>query len=241
MRKERRMKRGIEPACVIAAVCLVLSLRQPDFGHTGLFPGCGIRGHLLFQFFHASVIHAALNCYCFILTVYRFKLSAFRIAMALCVAAIFPVSFLPAPAFPLGAGLPLGQKLPHSPGQLPRLGPKQAEHAACFFVGHSATLPYRLLCEKRLVQGSKGGFVLLLRGGEGLCVGGHLALRQTQRKGQRSLGGAGADEGTVRAGDEELLHIDRPAPGSAEVHRAHGADGVAAAGAGKARHADGDV
>nr|DAI42979.1 MAG TPA: Rhomboid protease GlpG [Caudoviricetes sp.] len=100
MRKERRMKRGIEPACVIAAVCLVLSLRQPDFGHTGLFPGCGIRGHLLFQFFHASAIHAALNCYCFILTVYRFKLSAFRVAMALCVAAIFPISFLPAPAFP---------------------------------------------------------------------------------------------------------------------------------------------
>ena len=94
------MKRGIEPACVIASVCLLLSLKQPDFWHTGLFPGCGIRGHLLFQFYHASVVHAALNCYCFILTVYRFKLSVFRIATALGTAAIFPVSILPAPDLP---------------------------------------------------------------------------------------------------------------------------------------------
>ena len=66
--------------------------------------------------------------------------------------------------------------------------------------------------------------------GQHLRTGRGLALCQPQRHFQRSLCGAGADERTVRAGDEQLLHIHPVSPSSAQIHRAHGPDGIAAAG-----------
>lgn len=72
-------------------------------------------------------------------------------------------------------------------------------------------------------------------------MGRYFPLRQPQGQRQRSLCGTGADQGTVRAGDKELLDIDGIAPGSAKVDRAHRADFIAACGPGNARHADGDV
>ena len=70
-------------------------------------------------------------------------------------------------------------------------------------------------------------------------MGRYFPLRQPQGQRQRSLCGTGADQGTVRAGDKELLDIDGIAPGSAKVDRAHRADFIAACGPGNARHADG--
>lgn len=65
-------------------------------------------------------------------------------------------------------------------------------------------------------------------------MGRYFPLRQPQGQRQRSLCGTGADQGTVRAGDKELLDIDGIAPGSAKVDRAHRADFIAACGPGNA-------
>ena len=77
--------------------------------------------------------------------------------------------------------------------------------------------------------------------GQHLRTGRGLALCQTQRQFQRSLCGAGADERTVRARDEQFFHIHLVSPGSAQIHRAHRPDGIAAAGARQTGNADRDI
>lgn len=82
-------------ALSIASIVVCLSLCGiDDWQVVGLYSGCDLQGRILYPFFHANIIHAALNAWCLLSIVFIYDISIWRILLAFIVAFTVPVNTL---------------------------------------------------------------------------------------------------------------------------------------------------
>lgn len=70
-----------------------------------LYPDCTLSACLTYSFFHASLIHALINCWCLLSIVFIYDVSISYLALAYTIAVTFPITTISATvpsAFPLG-------------------------------------------------------------------------------------------------------------------------------------------
>lgn len=90
-------ERKMEKASVLAAgaVMLLLSLcKGIDWYSVGIYKGCPLSGHILYPFFHANLVHAALNLWCLLCVVFVYDVSFPRLLAGYVVAALAPVGVI---------------------------------------------------------------------------------------------------------------------------------------------------
>lgn len=81
---------------ITAFAAILLSFSSPDWNSVGIYAGCGIKGRLLYSFFHANLLHATLNTWCLLSVVFLYNISARRLLTSYLVAVLAPVNtFLP--------------------------------------------------------------------------------------------------------------------------------------------------
>lgn len=78
----------------IGAMIACLSLFRFDWSVVGIYCGCGLQGRLLYPFFHATIIHAALNVWCLLCIVFYYDVRICRLLLAYLIAISFPVDTL---------------------------------------------------------------------------------------------------------------------------------------------------
>ena len=82
-------------ALAIAAAVMGLSLSGiKDWQTVGLYPGCGWRGRLLYSFFHANLLHAALNAWCLVSMVFIYDIRIGRLLLSFVLAVTVPVGII---------------------------------------------------------------------------------------------------------------------------------------------------
>ena len=68
-----------------------------------LSPDCSLLARLAYSFFHASILHAVINCWCLLTIVFIYDVPLCYLAIAYAIAATFPTCLSTVPsAFPLG-------------------------------------------------------------------------------------------------------------------------------------------
>lgn len=78
-------------ALVIAIVSLCMFLYDvEDWSAVGIYEGCRLSGRLLYPFFHANLLHAALNAWCLLSVVFIYDISLWRLALAYIIAVSVP-------------------------------------------------------------------------------------------------------------------------------------------------------
>ena len=65
-----------------------------DWTRVGIFEGCSLGGRVLYPFFHAGLLHAALNAWCLLSIVFVHDISIWRTLLAYVVAVTMPVDTL---------------------------------------------------------------------------------------------------------------------------------------------------
>lgn len=73
----------------IILCCLALSDIE-DWSTVGIFIGCGLEGRLLYPFYHANLLHAALNIWCLLAVVFIYDISIWRLCCAYAIAISIP-------------------------------------------------------------------------------------------------------------------------------------------------------
>lgn len=73
----------------IIVCCLALQDIQ-DWSAVGIFTWCGLGCRLSYPFYHANMIHAALNTWCLLSVVFVYKVSLWRLAFAYIAAVSVP-------------------------------------------------------------------------------------------------------------------------------------------------------
>lgn len=82
-------------ALSIASVVVCLSLCGiDDWQVVGLYSGCGWWGRLLYSFFHANVLHAALNAWCLVSIVFIYDIKIWRLLLSFVMAITVPVGII---------------------------------------------------------------------------------------------------------------------------------------------------
>lgn len=61
-----------------------------DWSAVGVFSGCGLCSRLRYPFFHAGLLHAALNSWCLLSVVFIYEISLLRLVLAYCIAVSAP-------------------------------------------------------------------------------------------------------------------------------------------------------
>lgn len=79
---------------IIVAVAIVLSFFRFPFDSVGIYEDAPLVNRMVYPFFHASVLHAALNCWCLLSIVFIHDISVWRLLLAFVVAASFPADTL---------------------------------------------------------------------------------------------------------------------------------------------------
>ncbi len=74
----------------LSVMCLSLC-GIDDWQSVGIYAGCGLWGRVLYPFFHASILHAALNAWCLLSVVFMYDVSRLRLLFAYVIAATVPV------------------------------------------------------------------------------------------------------------------------------------------------------
>lgn len=90
---ERKVEK-IAALVIGTAVVILAVVVSPDWNGVGIQAGCALSGRLLYPFFHANILHAALNVWCLLSLVFIYDITALRLLMAYIVAASVPVDTL---------------------------------------------------------------------------------------------------------------------------------------------------
>lgn len=77
-----------------SAIALCLCILHPDLSGIAMYPGAGIRNRMLYPFFHASLLHAIMNCWCLLSIVFIYKVSAWTLLEAYLIAVTYPSGLL---------------------------------------------------------------------------------------------------------------------------------------------------
>lgn len=89
--------RKVEKVAAISIAVAVTGLslfHVNDWERVGIFNGCSLWGRVLYPFFHAGLLHAALNAWCLLSIVFVYDVSIWRLLMAYVVAVTMPVDTL---------------------------------------------------------------------------------------------------------------------------------------------------
>lgn len=96
-----RSEKAKTAALVLTAVCIILSAVQyvaavPQLSDVGICKDCTILARFAYSFFHASIIHTLVNCWCLLSIVFIYDVSLWYMAIAYAIAVTFPVTTLSA-------------------------------------------------------------------------------------------------------------------------------------------------
>ena len=88
-------------ALVLTAVCIILSAVHtftgfPQLPAVGICKDCTILARFAYPFFHASLLHALVNCWCLLSLVFYYDVSLCYLLIAYVAAVTFPVGILAA-------------------------------------------------------------------------------------------------------------------------------------------------
>lgn len=90
-----RGKKAKTAALVIAAACITASLAGTlapfDLKAVGISAGCTVQARMAYPFFHASIMHALINCWCLLSIVFVYNVSVTALITAYVIAAAYPV------------------------------------------------------------------------------------------------------------------------------------------------------
>lgn len=75
---------------IAAAILMSALICVPDWYAVGVFRGCNILQRLGFSFFHASLLHAAVNAWCFLSILFIHNVSWARMIVAFIIAVVAP-------------------------------------------------------------------------------------------------------------------------------------------------------
>lgn len=90
-------RRGAMAAVAVALLVVALSpFRIAGWGEVGIYAHCPMSARLLYPFFHAGVLHAALNAWCLLSLAFLYKVTCKRILVAYTMAVTVPVDTLSA-------------------------------------------------------------------------------------------------------------------------------------------------
>lgn len=82
-------------ALVISAIVIYLSLSTTrNWEAVGIHAGCGWKGRLLYPFFHANILHAALNAWCLVSIVFLYDVKMWRLLISFVIAATVPARMI---------------------------------------------------------------------------------------------------------------------------------------------------
>lgn len=84
-------------ALVLTALVTVLSLMPVSPEHTALMPSCPWTHRLMYQFFHAGLLHAVLNGWVLISAVFMYPTSHWMLLTAYVISATVPEALCPLP------------------------------------------------------------------------------------------------------------------------------------------------
>ena len=91
------VRRKIEKtAGLLIAASIVMSafIYIPDWNAVGACPHCSLLQRFGYSFFHASVLHAVVNVWCFISILFLYNISWWRVAVAYLIAVFAPDTVL---------------------------------------------------------------------------------------------------------------------------------------------------
>lgn len=81
-------------ALIFTAIVMILCLFDIPTSVTGIYPGCPFTSRLTYHFFHAGLLHAAVNCWCILSVAFIYEISAWRLLATFMAASSFPVDTL---------------------------------------------------------------------------------------------------------------------------------------------------
>ena len=89
-------KKTAKTTAIITAVLIYIITWKgiSDWSEVGIHEGCGLVPRLIYPFFHANRIHAALNAWCLLSMVFLYDISLRRLCIAYTIAVLFPVDTL---------------------------------------------------------------------------------------------------------------------------------------------------
>lgn len=79
-------------------VCCLSLLDISDWNEVGIYTGCGHGCRMIYPFFHANLLHAALNAWCMLSVTFIYEISLCRLALAYIIAVGVPsfcLSYIP--------------------------------------------------------------------------------------------------------------------------------------------------
>ena len=85
-------KKTAKVTAIIMAIliCVITWQNIPDWSEVGIHAGCGLEQRLLYPFFHANKLHAALNAWCLMSIVFLYDISLCRLCIAYAIAVLVP-------------------------------------------------------------------------------------------------------------------------------------------------------
>ncbi len=98
MQSKKRMDQ--KKACKIAALIILLLIvcftlcDVDDWNSVGIYLGCDFSHRLIYPFFHANFLHAALNLWCFLSVIFLYDTSIWRLVLAYFIAGTIPSACL---------------------------------------------------------------------------------------------------------------------------------------------------
>lgn len=75
---------------IVAFILLSALVYVPDWNVIGVFKGCNILQRLVYSFFHASFVHAAVNAWCFVSILFIYEVLWWRLITAYMIAVAAP-------------------------------------------------------------------------------------------------------------------------------------------------------
>ena len=94
-----RREKAKTAALVLTAVILLIYAVVPVasasvLSSVALYDGCPFYAHLLYPFFHASLLHALLNCWALLILVFYYNIGIWKMLLAYLIAVTVPVRLL---------------------------------------------------------------------------------------------------------------------------------------------------
>lgn len=83
-------------ALILTVACIILylvqvSTGQPALSEVGISRDCTILARLTYSFFHASMLHCIVNCWCLLSVVFAYRLSLWSLLLAYATAVLYPI------------------------------------------------------------------------------------------------------------------------------------------------------
>lgn len=94
VRREKAKTAALVLTAVIMSISIICSLNGYAVDNVGISKDTSVIARFAYSFFHASVVHALLNCWCLLSVVFIYNIPLSYIAIAYIIAVTYPVGTL---------------------------------------------------------------------------------------------------------------------------------------------------